>query len=291
MTECRLVLLLFLLSIHPAWGDARTQKGVIYSDAKDAGVETSLDVYSPSSGADLPIICWIHGGGWQIGNKERVDLKKRAFNEKGFVLVSINYRLHPETDYKGQAHDVAQAIRWIKMHAKEFGGTPERIFVMGHSAGAHLAALVSTDERYLKEQGLTLKNIRGVILLDGAAYDIPRQIELAALPRMKQMYETVFTKDSKTQHDASPIAHVEKGKSIPPFLILHIASRRDGKIQSEALANAINEAGGNAEVISEPNKSHATINRELGQPGDLPTKHVFQFLEKHAFSNDSTSTN
>lgn len=289
MAQIRLALLLFLIGIPSAMGDARIQKGVVYSDTQDGGVETSLDVYAPPSGKDLPIVCWIHGGGWQVGNKERVDLKKEALNAKGIVLVSINYRLHPKTDYKGQAGDVAQAIRWISTHAKEFGGSPELIFVMGHSAGAHLAALVSTDERYLKKQGLTLRNIHGVILLDGAAYDIPRQIELAALPRMKQMYETVFTKDQTTQRDASPIAHVEKGKSIPPFLILHIASRRDGRIQSESLAQAINDAGGHAEVISEPNKSHATINRELGQPGDLPTKHVFQFLDEHIPSKDVPS--
>lgn len=289
MTQYRLALLLITVGIVPTWGDARTQKGVMYADT-NTSVETSLDVYAPPSGDNLPVICWIHGGGWQFGSKERVDLKKDALNEKGMVLVSINYRLHPKADYKGQAGDVAQAIRWVKTHAKEFGGSPELIFVMGHSAGAHLAALVSTDERYLKEQGLTLKDIRGAILLDGAAYDIPRQIELAALPRMKNMYETVFTKDQKKQRDASPITHVKKGKSIPPFLIVHIVSRRDGRIQSESLAHAINDVGGSAEVISEPNKTHATINRELGQAGDLPTKHVFQFLDKHIPSEDALST-
>jgi acetyl esterase/lipase len=167
---------------------------------------------------------------------------------------------------------VAKAIRWVHDHAAEFRGSPDQILLMGHSAGAHLAALVSTDER------LKLSNIKGTILLDGAGYDIPRQIEIAALPRQKELYRTVFTEDVEKQKDASPISHVEKNKSIPPFLILYVATRRDGRLQSEAFGKKLNDAGVSATVVPAANKTHATINREIGEPDDKPTAEIFQFL-------------
>jgi arylformamidase len=152
---------------------------------------------------------------------------------------------------------------------------------MGHSAGAHLAALVGTDGRYLENEGLKLSDLSGVILLDGAGYDIPRQIQQAPLPRLKTMYTTVFGEDEAKQKDASPITHVVGGKGIPPFLILHVASRRDSKAHSEALAARLRGAGIEAKVVPAEGKTHATINRELGQADDPPTKAVFEFLRGH----------
>lgn len=258
----------------------RQLQDVVYSKAKDADqVRNSLDVYAPAKGADLPIMVWIHGGGWKRGSKELVDRKVTAFNERGFVLVSINYRFTPAVTYHEQGTDVARAIAWVHEHAAEFGGSRDKIFVMGHSAGAHLAALVSTDHRYLEAEKLSLATIQGAVLLDGAGYDVPRQIEIAALPALKELYIDAFGTDPLKQKDASPISHVAKEKQIPPFLILHIASRRDGKLQSESLAKAINEVGGSAKVYSAAGKTHGTINRELGLAGDAPTKEVFGFLE------------
>jgi arylformamidase len=103
---------------------------------------------------------------------------------------------------------------------------------MGHSAGAHLAALVGSDGRYLAKEELKLSDLSGVILLDGAGYDIPRQIEQTSLPRAKTMYTTVFTADEAKQKEASPITHVAKGKGIPPFLILHPRRARRGSASS-----------------------------------------------------------
>lgn len=271
----------FLIAASSLWAaDTRSQKDVAYYKAGSDRRLTSLDVYAPAEGSELPVAIWIHGGGWHRGDKALVREKPRAFNDKNVVFVSINYRLHPAVDYKEQAADVARAILWVREHIRQFGGSPDRIFLMGHSAGAHLAALVATDERYLQNVGLKLDAIKGVVLVDGAGYDIPRQIQLAALPRLKEMYRTVFTDDPEKQNDASPIAHVERNKGIPPFLILHVADRRDGRIQSESLAKRLNEAGVGAEVVAAENKTHGSINREIGEPGDIPTRHIFEFLEK-----------
>jgi acetyl esterase/lipase len=198
--------------------------------------------------------------------------------DRGFVFVNINYRFHPGVASGEQAGDIAQAIRWVHDHARDCGGDRRRISLMGHSAGAHLAALVGTDERYLMCEGLKLSDLSGVILLDGACYDIPRQVRQTLLPRMKAMYTNVFTEDEAIQKDASPITHVAGGKGIPPFLILHVASLRDSKAQSEGLAAKLREAGVEAKVVPVEGKTHLTINRELGDPDDLPTGAVFEFL-------------
>lgn len=258
---------------------ARTAKNIAYSQA--GGERTRLDVYAPTDGKDHPVVVWIHGGAWRIGDKALVQSKPGAFNDRGYVFVSVNYRFHPAVSYKEQAGDIAQAIRWVHDHAGGYGGDPDRIFLMGHSAGAHLAALVATDERYLKEAGLKLSDLSGVVLLDGAGYDIPRQVEQAVLPRMKEMYTTVFTEDEATQRDASPITHVARDKGIPPFVILHVARRRDSKAQSDGLAAKLKEAGVEATVVPAEGKTHATINRELGLPDDGPTQVVFRFLADH----------
>jgi acetyl esterase/lipase len=181
--------------------------------------------------------------------------------------------------YREQAGDLAAAIRWVREHAGEYGGSPDRIALMGHSAGAHLAALVATDRRYLEAEGLGLAVLSGVLLLDGAGYDIPRQVREARVRRMRDLYEGVFTEDEETQKDASPITHVAADKGIPPFLILHVAGRKDSQAQSEGLAARLADAGVEARVVPAEGKTHATINRELGMPDDEPTRVVFEYLE------------
>src|ERR671934_2141866 len=95
-----------------------------------------LDVYAPGGAKNLPVVFWIHGGGWQTGDKKDVQLKPRAFNDKGFIFVSTNYRLLPDVDMGAIVRDVAKAVHWVHDHVADHGGDPDRLFVMGHSAGA-----------------------------------------------------------------------------------------------------------------------------------------------------------
>src|SRR5262249_27720845 len=135
----------------------------------------TLDIHAPPTGSDHPLVVWIHGGGWRQGDKRGVQAKPQAFVDRGFVFVSTNYRFVPQVTVKQMTGDVAKAIRWAHDHAKEFGGNPNSIFVIGHSAGAHLAALVCTDDRYLKDEGLSLSIVKGCVPVDTAAYDIPQR--------------------------------------------------------------------------------------------------------------------
>src|SRR6202158_2578712 len=149
--------------------------------AEPAHERQVLDVYSPPDAKNLPVVFWIHGGGWQTGDKTDVQIKPRVFMDKGFVFVSTNYRLLPSVDMATIVRDVARSIHWVHDHIAEHGGDPKRLLIMGHSAGAQLAALICTDERYLKAEGLSLAIIKGCVPVDGDTYDIPAMIETAEL--------------------------------------------------------------------------------------------------------------
>src|SRR5262249_14761906 len=143
-------LLVFLLAFPLRADEPKVQRGLAYAEPKNE--RQTLDVYAPAEGKDLPVVLWIHGGGWRAGDKANVQKKPQAFADKGYVFVSTNYRFVPQVTVKEMAGDIAKAIRWVHDHARDYGGDPKAIFVMGHSAGAHLAALVCTDDRYLKAE-------------------------------------------------------------------------------------------------------------------------------------------
>jgi acetyl esterase/lipase len=246
--------------------------------AEPASERQMLDVYAPAAGEKHPIVFWIHGGGWQRGDKSSAGAKPQALVERGFVFVATNYRFVPNVTIKEMAGDVAKALRWVHDHGAEHGGDPTRIFVMGHSAGAQLAALVCTDDRYLKAEGLSLSIVKGCVPVDGDTYDVPLQIATVE-ERRATIYKQKFG-DEKAQRDLSPITHVAASKSIPPFLILHVADHPETKAQSERLAAALVKVDVPAKAFPATGKDHGSINADLGSPDDQPTKAMFEFLDQ-----------
>jgi arylformamidase len=267
------LLVLCLVSSFLA-AEPTAHRGLAYAEPKTE--RQTLDVYSPSQGKQLPIVVWIHGGGWQRGDKSEVHHKPQAFVDKGFLFVSINYRLLPTATIKQMAGDVAKAIRWVHDHAKEYGGDPNRIIVMGHSAGAQLAALVCTDDRYLKAEGLSLSIIKGCVPVDGDTYDVAMQIMMVEEKRAA-IYRIKFG-DEAMQKELSAVTHVAKGKNIPPFLILHVADHPETRAQSQRLVKVLQDAGISAKAYPAAGKNHTTINNDLGLADDLPTQEMFAFL-------------
>jgi len=246
-----------------------------------------LDVYSPHDAKNLPVVFWIHGGGWQTGDKSSVQRKPTAFTEKGFVFVSTNYRLLPSVDMGTNVRDIAKSIHWVHDHIAEYGGDPDRLFVMGHSAGAQLAALVCIDDRYLKAEDLSLTIIKGCVPVDGDTYDVPAIIETAetrrrvhGLPQAKYGHREKFGNDPAKHRDFSAVTHVAKDKGIPPFLILHVADHPDTSAQAQRFANALKEAGIAVTVFGGRETTHNKINADLGLPDDPATKALFGFLDK-----------
>lgn len=271
VTSCFVVL--FASSLLAA--EPKTHRDIAYAEPKNA--RQTLDVYVPAKGEGHPIVFWMHGGGWQAGDKKDVDMKPQAFVDKGFVFVSVNYRLLADkVTIKQMAEDVAKAIRWVHNHAKDYGGDPNTFFVMGHSAGAQLAALVCTDARYLSAEQLPLSVVKGCVPVDGDTYDVPLQIKTVE-PRRADIYRKKFG-DSESQRELSPVTHVASGKNIPPFLILHVADHTETKAQSQRLVKVLQEAAVPARAYPAEGKTHATINSELGTADDKPTKALFEFL-------------
>lgn len=268
----------FLLLAAPVLGaELKTHRDLPYAPPPHG--RRTLDLYAPAEGQARPVLVWIHGGGWRQGDKSQVQQKPRAFVERGFVFVSVNYRLAPDVTVAEMTADIARAIRWVHDHAGEYGGAPQAIFVAGHSAGAHLAALVCTDERYLKAEGLPLSAVKGCIPVDTAAYDVPAKVKNAR-PLLAPANAAVFGSDEASHKQLSPVTFVAPDKGIPPFLILHVADRLESRDQSQAFAKALQAAGVPAHVVPAAGKNHGTINRDLGAPGDAPTKAVFEFLDR-----------
>lgn len=258
-----------------------------FSYADPADERNKLDVYTPPNAKRLPVVFWIHGGGWQTGDKSDVQVKPQAFMDRGFVFVSTNYRLLPAVDMATIVRDVAKAARWVHDHAAEFGGDPNRLLVMGHSAGAQLAALVCTDERWLKAEGLSLAVVKGCVPVDGDTFDIPAIIEVAEtrwrthhLPKSKFGHREKFGNDPAKHVDFSAVTHVARDKGIPPFLILHVAGHPDTTAQAQRLANVLKGANVPVTVFAARETTHSRINNDLGKADDPSTKAMWEFLEK-----------
>ncbi len=244
-----------------------------------------LDIYSPKDAKNLPVVFWIHGGGWQGGDKSSVQEKPKTFVDRGFVFVSTNYRLLPHVEMETIFRDVAKSLGWVHKHIAEHGGDPNRIYVMGHSAGAQLAALMCIDDRYLKAEGVPFTVLKGCVPVDGDTYDVPAIIETAETrrrvhgqPQAKFGHREKFGNDPKKHIDYSAVTHVAKGKNIPPFLILYVAEHPDTTAQAQRLELALRQAEIRAASFGAKETTHGRINSNIGLPDDMTTKVLFDWI-------------
>ena len=153
---------MYAVSVPSCIGFYERHAGVAYGDLP----RQSLDVYVPSGGASgRPTVVFWHGGHWMWGSKEQYRFVGAALANSGYVAILPNYRLFPEARFPQFIDDGALAVRWAREHVREFGGDPGAIFLMGHSAGGHLAATLALDERYLGKVGGSADWIRGWIAL------------------------------------------------------------------------------------------------------------------------------
>ena len=260
-------------------------KNVVY--APSGHERQILDVYAPPKAKNLPVVFWIHGGGWQAGDKTAVQRKSDFFVENGFVFVSTNYRLLPNVEIQEIFQDIAKSFRWVHDHIVEYGGDPQRVLVAGHSAGAQLAALLCIDDRYLKAEGLSLETIRGCIPVDGDTFDLPAIIETAetrrrvhGLPQAKIGHREKFGNSPEKHRDYSAVTHVAPNKGIPPFLIIHVAEHPDTSAQAQRLAGALKEAKIAVTLYGGRDTTHNKINEEIGVADDPGTKAILEFVKK-----------
>jgi arylformamidase len=242
-------------------------------------------VHAPDGARNLPVVFWIHGGGWQTGDKSMVALKPKAFMNAGFVFVSINHRLLPAADMGTIIRDVASALGWVHKNIATYGGDPARLLVMGHSSGGQLAALMCVDDRYAKAEGVSLDMIKGCVPVDADTFDVPAIIEVAETrarahhqPLPTNGHRQKFGNDPARHRDFSTVTHVARDKGIPPFLILHIGGNPDTGAQARRLAAVLQAAGIAAKVVSAREATHSSINDNIGAQNDAITKELFAFV-------------
>lgn len=246
-----------------------------------------LDLWLPAArGGKAPLVMFVHGGGWKRGSKDNAASNSAPahFTGLGYAYAAINYRLVPAATVEQQAADVAAAVATLKARAAGLGIDASRIVLMGHSAGAHLVALVGTDERYLRSAGLSFADIAGVIPNDGAAYDVPAQMK-DGNRFMQSTYSEAFGTDPARQRALSPTLQAA-APNAPRFLLLHV-QRSDGVRQANELAAALRKGGTAVEVAGFPGtglQGHAEINRRLGEP-DYPATAVVDRWLKAAFGS------
>jgi arylformamidase len=250
-----------------------------------------LDIYSLKSNdqAKLPVVFWIHGGGWQAGDKTDVALKPKVLTERGYLFVSTNYRLLPEVSMEELIQDIAKSLAWVHKNIAKYNGDPQRIFVGGHSAGAQLAALLCVDQRILAKEGVGFEGLRGCIPVDGDTYDIPKIIMTAehrqALYGGKMFnfgHRQKFGNDPEKHVNFSAVTHVAKGKGIPPFLILYFTGNPDTTAQARRLETTLKEADVPTTAIGKPDTNHSRLNDELGQAEEKVTQSFLEFLNKYS---------
>ncbi len=197
---------------------------------------------------ELSVVFWIHGGGWQVGDKREVQHKPEAFVTRNYVFVSTNYRLLPHVEMESIVSDVAKSVGWVHKHIQQYGGAPDRILIMGHSAGAQLAALLCTDESYLAKEGVSLQSIRCCVPVDGDTYDIPAIITTAetrrqvhGLPQAKYGHREKFGNSPNKHANFSAVNHINLTRT---FLLFHSICERssDTSAQAMRLASVLNDA-------------------------------------------------
>lgn len=279
-----LFLAALLASLTPALAQLQpTAANIPYGDPVNPRMK--VDIYAPPNAKSLPVVFWIHGGGWQEGDRTSIQIKPQAFVDKGYVFVSTGYRLLPEVDMVTLFRDIAKSLGWVHANIAKHGGDPTRIIVGGHSAGAQLAALICIDDRYLKAEGVPFSVLKGCFPVDGDTYDVPAMIETAetrlrvhGFPMPKQGHRVKFGNTAELHRDYSAVTHVAKGKGIPPFLILHVADHPDNTMQARRLEGVLKESGIPAKAFGARETNHTRINQNLGAPEDLSTKAVFEFM-------------
>ncbi|WP_420873459.1 alpha/beta hydrolase [Novosphingobium resinovorum] len=229
-----------------------------------------------------PLVVFVHGGGWKRGDKDSATgrYKVAHYTGEGYAFASVNYRLVPDATVEQQAQDVADALAALLKQADSLGIARGKVVLMGHSAGAHLVALVGTDPRYLRKAGLAYSDIRGVIPIDGAAYDVPAQMQDAER-LMGGAYRQAFGTEPSRQRALSPTLQAA-APNAPQFLLLHV-QRADGVRQAQELEAALRKAGTKVEREGFPGRGlpgHIQINRELGNPDYAATGVVDRWLAR-----------
>lgn len=255
-------------AVPPLPAGTRVLRDVAYGDDP----RQRFDVYLPRSAQRAPAILLIHGGSWTYGSKDHPGLipdKADYWLPKGYALISIDYRMLPDTPPLEQAKDVARALAAAQRQAAGWGVDRNRFALMGHSAGAHLAAVLAAEPRLISDAGAT--SPRGAVMLDSAAYDVERLMK----GRHPRLYDRAFGADPAVWKASSPYGLLSK-RALPMLAVCSTRHVMGSCAQARAFERQAATLGVRVEVLPQ-DLSHMQINRELGAPSEY-TEKVAAFL-------------
>lgn len=232
-----------------------------------------LDIYQPKHVNKVaPVVVFFYGGSWDSGNKADYKFVAEAMTSHGFVVVIPDYRVYPDVLFPEFMQDPAHAAQWVKRNIQQYGGDPQRVFLAGHSAGAHIAVMLGVNAEYLAQVNMKPADFRGIIGLAGP-YDF--------LPLTSKRLKEIFGEESQ-QWKSQPINFVDG--SNPPMQLL--VGLKDGTVwprNTFNLAAKIQQAGGQVEVVEFPNYNHVDMAAKLARPlrgdGSL-LKYVVDFIQR-----------
>jgi arylformamidase len=231
-----------------------------------------LNVFQTQTSEKSPVVIFIHGGYWTSGNKDMYSFLGRNFAKKKIVTVIPNYTLSPNGNYDTMAKEVTAAIQWTSDTIEKYNGNPDQIFLMGHSAGGHLIALVGTNFKYLKN----IDMIKGIILNDAAGLDMNSYLKKYP-PTKKHNYDVTWTENQDNWKDASPIYSLSK--KAPPFLMFTGIKTYPSIIsQNKAFVQKLKTFQPNVK-INFLNKKHVPMMRQFLFPWNKNYKEIIKFIE------------
>lgn len=275
-----------------------------------------LDLYIPRGRTDFPVVMLVHGGAWLFGNNRWGGLYSsvgECLASKGIGVVMPNYRLSPAVKHPEHIRDIARAFAWTHSNIARYGGDTKQLFLVGHSAGGHLVSLLATDEQYLKAEGRSSADIRGVVSLSGAYSIPPGRIDLHLFgtspdslrltafapfrgesdPQRKRLFNgpglpirlntlsLVFGNNEAARRAASPVSHVRPG--LPPFLLmiaendLPMLPDMAEEMHRTLLANRCQ-----SQLIKIGRRNHNMLMFEAANPDDFVAQAIMQFVRENA---------
>ncbi|WP_411275101.1 alpha/beta hydrolase [Daejeonella sp.] len=273
-----ILLLLFFRGFQVSFATAIDIKpDISYSQNPTSGTENLLDVYYP---ADLStakdVLVFIHGGSWNSGKKETYWWLGRNLARKNVVTIIINYSLSPDANYENMAADCAKALKWVSTNSSTYGGNSKRIFVMGHSAGGHLAALIHSDPRFFKEESIS-DPIKGIILNDAFGLDMFEYLTTAEQDDNTRSFLNTFSSDQEVWKVASPLSYL-KNFQRPVLLFVGEKTYPAIKIQSERLRKMLTESKRPTNLIIIPGKKHVPMITQMIFRGNKLYDYILDFM-------------
>lgn len=254
--------------VNPPINNSAASKSVNVSYKTVSGIDPnalSLDIYFPAgynhTSSPYPVMVWVHGGGYHVGDKSKqMTYKPSYFNSLGYVFVSVNYRLTPTARYPDNHQDVADAIAFILENKVTYNIDTNKVSVIGHSAGAQIVSVLSTNSIFMTKAGYGLNSLRCAVSLDHEGYDISDDMS-------KKAYQAEFPNTTQTLIDASPIKNISSTTVTPPFLIVTRGTKGRVK-ESVAFSDALLSAGHYSKIIETQEYEHEEVNDAIGNPDD-----------------------